>query len=90
MTALQLGASLDTAAATKLRHDLLARLDTRQPLTIDGAEVVRVGQACLQLLASARAAAEAQQLTFAIVDPSQPLVDMATLAGLGAILEPVG
>lgn len=90
MTAYALESSLDTAAATPLRQELLNRIDARQPILLDGAEVMRVGLACLQVLTSARIAAEAEGLPFAINNPSAALRDMAALARLDAVLEPAG
>lgn len=89
MTTLSLAASLDTAAAPALHRELLARIDARQPLLLDGSGVRRAGQACLQLLAAARAAAAAAGLAYAVSDPSDPLADMAALAGLGTVLSPL-
>ena len=90
MTAHPLAPSLDTAAATPLRAELLTRIEQRQPLLLDGSAVTRVGQACLQVLAGARAAAAAEGLPFAVADPSEPLRDMAATARLDAVLEPLG
>jgi chemotaxis protein CheX len=84
-----LGASLDTAAAGPLRAALLDLVERRQPLLLDGAGVTRVGIACLQVLASARATAAADGLGYRLVDASEPLGTMATLAGLAALLDPV-
>ncbi|WP_267397444.1 MULTISPECIES: STAS domain-containing protein [unclassified Sphingomonas] len=89
MKAHQLAASLDTAAAEPLRAALLGRIESRQPLLLDGAEVMRVGMACLQVLASARASAIADRLSYDIGNASMPLREMATLAGFAAVLEPV-
>jgi chemotaxis protein CheX len=89
MTTISLAASLDTAAAAALHRDLLGALDARQPLLIDGSGVKRAGQACLQLLASARIAAAAAGVAYALSDPSDPLADMAALAGLDVVLAPL-
>ena len=90
MTTHTLDTSLDTAAAAPLRQELLARLELRQPMLMDGAGVVRVGQACLQVLASARAAAAKHSVPFAVTNPSHALSEMAALAGLATVLEPIG
>lgn len=87
-TSFALGVSLDTAAAAPLRQELLDRLARGAPLRLDGAKVRRIGLACLQVLIAARAAAAAEGLAFAIVEPSDPLRTMATLAGLDAVLAP--
>jgi chemotaxis protein CheX len=84
-----LGPSLDTPAAGPLRAALLGLVERRQPLLLDGAGVTRVGIACLQVLASARATAAADGLGYHLADASEPLDAMATLAGLGAVLAPI-
>lgn len=86
MTAFPLAATLDTAAATPLRQELLARIDSNRPVELDGAAVTRTGLACLQVLASAREAATSRGLRFAIADPSDALIEMAQLARLDATL----
>ncbi len=83
-----LPAVLDTSAAGPLRHALLARLDKGESLRIDGAEVARIGQACLQVLASARATAAARGLDFRIDHPSDALDRMTKLARLDVALAP--
>lgn len=88
MTAHALPPSLDTAAAVPLRQELLARLDARQPLDLDGSGVTRVGLACLQVLVGAHVAAMAQGVAFRITEPSAALRDMASLARLDAMFEP--
>ena len=40
-----------------LRHALLGLIERGEALRLDGAEVARVGQACLQVLVSARTTA---------------------------------
>ncbi|WP_267395659.1 MULTISPECIES: STAS domain-containing protein [unclassified Sphingomonas] len=84
-----LGTSLDTAAAGPLRAALLGLVERRQPMLLDGAGVARVGIACLQVLASARATAAADGLGYHLADASEPLAAMATLAGLAVVLDPV-
>jgi chemotaxis protein CheX len=81
--------SLDTAAATPLRQELLARLALGQPILLDGSNVKRVGQACLQVLVAAHAAARAEGVAFDMVASSGILDEMVTLAGLDAVLEPI-
>lgn len=84
-----LAETLDTSAAGPLRHALLARADRGEALHLDGSEVTRIGQACLQVLASARATAVARGLAFRIDDPSEALDRMVALAGLDTALAPV-
>lgn len=81
--------TLDTTAAGPLRHALLARIERGEPLHLDGAEVTRIGQACLQVLASARATAATRGLGFRLDARSDALARMVTLAGLDAALAPV-
>jgi len=76
-----LPAVLDTAAAAPLADMVRDRLAENEPLHLDGSSVVQLGQACLQVLLSARDAATRRNLTFAVCDPSDALKTMATLAG---------
>ncbi len=82
-----LPATLDTTAAGPLRHALLARIERGEPLHLDGSEVTRIGQACLQVLASARATAAARGLAFRLDPRSDALGRMVTLARLDAALD---
>lgn len=84
-----LPATLDTTAAGPLREALLARIGRGEPLHLDGSEVVRIGQACLQVLASARASAAAAGIGFRLYRPSEALHRMIQLARLDAALDPV-
>ena len=86
---LPLAPTLDTSAAVPLRHALLGLIERGEALRLDGAEVARVGQACLQVLASARATAAARGLSFRLEPRSDALVRMVTLARLDAALDPV-
>lgn len=85
---LSLPATLDTSAAVPLRHDLLAQIERGESLRLDGAEVTRVGQACLQVLVSARSTAIARNLDFRIDRPSEALERMMIVARLDTALEP--
>lgn len=87
MSAHMLPATLDTSAAAALRHALLERAGRGEPIYANGSEVVRVGQACLQVLASARATAEARGLAFRIDHPSDALTRMISLARLDTVLD---
>ncbi len=89
MTAYLLDPVLDTAAAAPLRERLLVSLQLRRPVALDGSGVERLGLACLQVLASARAVAEGSGLGFSIADPSPAFSDMVRLSRLDAVLEPV-
>jgi chemotaxis protein CheX len=83
---LSLAATLDTAAAGPLRQALRQAIERGAPVTLDGSGVERVGQACLQVLVAARAAAGERGVAFAIADPSPALDGMAALAGLSPLV----
>ena len=76
-----LPAVLDTAAAKPLADMLHERLTENEPLQLDGAAVTQIGQACLQVLLSARQAAAARNITLSIREPSEAMTMMVTLAG---------
>lgn len=80
---------LDTAAAASLQVEILGRLEQRAALGLDGSAVGKVGLACLQLIVAARGAAIDRGLGFSLTNPSQPLCDMAALAGLNVIFDSV-
>ena len=79
-------ARLDTAAAGALKDDLWTRLAADSAVLLDGRGVEQVGQACLQVLVSARATALGRDLDFRIVDASPTLVDGCGLVGLDHLL----
>jgi chemotaxis protein CheX len=85
----RLAATLNTAAADELRQALSERVAAMSALSVDGAAVDRIGQACLQVLASARATAAAQGLRFRLDPRSDALAQMIALAGLDDSLAPV-
>jgi len=87
MTSFPLPGRLDTAAAAPLRAALLERIERSVPLLFDGSRVEHAGLACLQLLASARATADARGLVFGVDAPSPELAAAVALAGLGDLLE---
>ena len=76
-----LPAVLDTAAAKPLADMLHERLTENEPLQLDGTAVTQIGQACLQVLLSARHAAAARNITLSIREPSEAMTMMVTLAG---------
>jgi chemotaxis protein CheX len=80
-----LAAVLDTAAAGPLRVSLKKAIGQGEPLLLDGDAVERVGAACLQVIAAGQVAATGADLPFRIERASPALVEMATLAGLGAL-----
>lgn len=88
MTRHPLPTRLTTTAARPLAKTLLENVETRMPLSLDGSAVDLVGQACLQVLASAQKAAVARKLDFAIHDPSDALREGCALAGLDHLLAP--
>jgi chemotaxis protein CheX len=77
----QLPAVLDTAAAKPLADMLHERLTENEPLQLDGAAVTQLGQACLQVLLSARQAAAARNITLSVREPSEAMTLMASLVG---------
>lgn len=81
-----LASILDTAAAGPLRAELRKAVDGGRPVVIDGSAVERTGQACLQVLVAAKAAADGAGLAFGIQEPSAALTEMATLAGLHSLV----
>jgi chemotaxis protein CheX len=82
MTPLPLPPVLDTAAAGPLRQALREALDRRAAITVDTANVERIGLACLQVLAAAATAAAAEGVALRLEPATGPVPDMAALAGL--------
>ncbi|GAA4212403.1 hypothetical protein GCM10022253_01800 [Sphingomonas endophytica] len=76
---------LDTAAAAPLRQSLLKLVDAGAPVAIDAAAVDQIGQACLQVLAAARAAAVARGLSWQVAFPSVAMVEAGTLAAVDVL-----
>lgn len=83
---LTLPARLDTPAAGPLAQALLDRLSAKAALHLDGGQVELIGQACLQVLLSARATALGGGLGFAFVGASPAIVEGCALAGLNDLL----
>lgn len=83
-----LPSTLDTAAAGQLRLTLKGLVERGEPLMLDGGGVDRIGQASLQVLVAARAAAGEAGLPFRIDAPSPALDEMARLAGLAILFDP--
>ncbi len=81
-----LPAVLDTPAAAPLRQTLRDAIGAGRPIQLDASGVERIGQACLQVLAAAEAAAEESGQEFHIVDASPVFADMATLAALDTLI----
>lgn len=77
---LKLPENLDLSATVKLVELLSAKRGAA--LVINASEVIRVGAQCLQILLSAQRTWEADNLSFRIVEPSQPLVDCLSLVGI--------
>lgn len=76
---------LDTGAAAPLRQSLEKLVEQAQPIAIDGSAVDQVGQACLQVLAAARAAAIAHGLSYQVSFPSVALIEAGELAALDVV-----
>jgi chemotaxis protein CheX len=82
----QLPAALNAAAAQPLLDLLKERLADNEPIILDGSAVLQLGQACLQVLLGARAAAGSREIAFTINNPSEALSTMANMAGCGELL----
>lgn len=76
---------LDTAAAAPLRQSLKKLIEDAQPITIDASAVDQIGQACLQVLAAARAAAVARRLPWQVTFPSMAMIEAGQLAALDVL-----
>lgn len=83
MTRIALPPQFDCTAATALADTLRA---APHPFSIDGSAVERIGIAGLQLLLSARVAAEASGHPLVIDQPSDPLAAAARTAGADVLL----
>ena len=83
----QLPAVLNSAAAQPLVDLLKERLADNEPIALDGSAVSQLGQACLQVLLSVRAAAASRQLAFAINNPSDTLSMMTEMSGCSDLLQ---
>jgi chemotaxis protein CheX len=82
----QLPPLLNSAAAQPLVELIKERLAANEPIILDGSAVSQLGQACLQVLLSARAAAASRELSFTIDNPSEALSMMADMAGCNDLL----
>lgn len=89
MPAHPLPTTLDTDAAGPLRQLLLACVQRGEDIHCDGVEVTRIGQACLQVLASARNTALARGTGFRIDNPSEAMTRMIAVSALAGALAPV-
>ena len=83
----QLPAVLNSAAAQPLADLLKERLADSEPVLLDGSAVSQLGQACLQVLLSARATAAGRELAFALNNPSETLSMMAGMSGCLDLLQ---
>jgi len=81
---------LDTQAAGPLLADLRRSFAEPGDVRVDGGAVERVGQAAMQVLASARLGATAEARGFVIAPVSAPLLAAARLLGLDDMLWPEG
>ena len=81
MQTITLPSKCDRAAASALFPEMSDALGVH-PLTVDAGRVERIGQAMLQLLVSAART----EGGIALVNPSEPFVAAARLAGLEALL----
>lgn len=79
---LELPSNITVAEAERLAQAVIERINAKEPIAIDGGQVVRIGLAGLQVLLAARASANAAGLSFSVDPCSGRLADMADLAGL--------
>ena len=89
MPAYPLPTILDTDAAIPLRQVLSASIERGEDIHCEGVDVTRIGQACLQVLASARASALAQDTGFRIDNASDAMRRMIAISALADALAPV-
>jgi chemotaxis protein CheX len=80
-----LSSRLDTAAAAPLRQSLQKLVEAAEPIAIDAGAVDQIGQACLQVLAAARAAAVARGLSWQVAFPSVAMIEAGELAALDVL-----
>ena len=78
---------LDMTAAGPLHRELMARRG--QPVSLDGANVRRIGGQCLQVLLSAQSTWAADGQAFEIVNPTPEFTDgLALLGCIGLVSTP--
>ena len=82
-TGLKLPARCVTTVADDLRVQLVLASASEGGIEIDASEVENVGQAVLQLLAAAKADADANGLRFVITNPSPAFAERAVACRLG-------
>jgi len=80
-----LGESLDLAAAGPLRTELLGLRGA--PLTLNASGVMRVGGLCLQLLLAARTAWRSDDKAFSVADASPEFRNCLERVGAGDLIE---
>jgi chemotaxis protein CheX len=78
---LQLPEVLDLTCAGPLAESLIAMRGAA--ITLDAAQVQRVGAQCVQVIMSAIATWKADDRTFSITDPSEEFRDALSLLGVG-------
>ena len=84
---IELPAVINAAEAERIAEALLERINAKDRIAIDASNVERIGLAGLQVLLAGRNTATDAGLAFAIECFSDPLSDMANLAGVdGPIL----
>ncbi|MBO9511521.1 STAS domain-containing protein [Erythrobacter sp. A6_0] len=84
---IELPAVINAAEAERIAEALLERINAKDRIAIDASNVERIGLAGLQVLLAGRNTATDAGLAFAIEGFSDPLSDMANLAGVdGPIL----
>lgn len=81
------GEVIDIATTAELRTQLLAALESKQPVVLDAAQVERADTAALQMLSAFIQDANAQQQTVQWKAPSEALSVSAELLGLLSLLK---
>ena len=81
-----LEANLDIRAAAPLREALLARVGA--PVTLDAADVSRLGALCLQVLLAAERDWSDRDTPFTIINPSPAFTETVRLFGAHDALAP--
>lgn len=77
---------MDITTAAELRTQLIATLESKQPMVLDASRVERIDTAALQALSAFVQDANSQQQTVQWKDPSEVLSRSAELLGLAGLL----
>lgn len=86
MRQIALLANLDREGVRLMTNELRDLVDCGEPILLDGAQVERVGMPAIQLLLSAMRLGPAGEADVQLVNPSEALVQAATLAGVADLI----